>query len=583
MTQKLLFILTFILLAGCTTSKWTVVDEFAVDESEKPRLISEKEQLLVDEDPTVEKPILSLAPYKIIENEFSQRILVERAVQQYRPRWGFVLLALSGSAFAITAANTDLILSDATRTQRAGLTLSGGLLGVLAFTNLKEVGDPILTDEKQYLRSTGTITRKDTVRSMSSGRDETASVEITYKKQQIFNDPSVSLSNNSIDLNLGSFANELNGEFDKEGEIRVKTNYKESENVFSIPLKSFLEPYFIVREAVAQVRKNPSISSGNVIVELGEDSELLKLDDYSSDWVKVEYAGQEVYIAQENGVSEWRSRSDAQSALLVELTEVPFGEIDVENSIPILKSRNDADRAIIFSNIEGNQIGSRQLLNRSHQLFERYMRTSLQMSRNQILKITEPVRSSWKGQVEQCGNMEGGTLSVLVTGFAQVRERGGETDLVMIHAGTDGTLTEISLTELFRSLGECSPEKLFIFADLEYNTPEVDLLRQVSFRNGSGGVQQKLANRLIDNYPNSVVIFGNGINQQSSAFRGASDNDKQHYIFTYYLAEALKQRKTTMSDLINHLENNVDYTSRRLHDHPQEIRAFGNFSLNIAD
>jgi len=37
-----------------------------------------------------------------------------------------------------------------------------------------------------------------------------------------------------------------------------------------------------------------------------------------------------------------------------------------------------------------------------------------------------------------------------------------------------------------------------------------------------------------------------------------------------------------MSDLIRHLENNIDYTSRRLQDRPQEVRAFGNFTLNIA-
>jgi hypothetical protein len=37
-----------------------------------------------------------------------------------------------------------------------------------------------------------------------------------------------------------------------------------------------------------------------------------------------------------------------------------------------------------------------------------------------------------------------------------------------------------------------------------------------------------------------------------------------------------------MSELVRHLENNVDYTSRRLHDEPQEVRGYGNFMLDIA-
>lgn len=578
MTQKLLFLVTLFLLIGCTTSKWTVVDEFAVDESEKPRLVSEEERLLVEDHPTVENPILRLAPYKIIENEYSQRILVERAVQQYRPRWGFMLLALSGSAFAITAANSDLILANPTRTQQVGLSLTGGLLGVLAFTNLKEVGDPILTDEKQYLRSTGTTTRIDTVRTMLSAEDEkNASIEVEYKGQKVFEDQSISLSNNSIDLNVGSFADQLNREYDDEAEIVINAKFNDAESQFSFPINSFLETYFIIQEPVAQVRSNPSISSGNIIVELGEDSELLKLDDHSTDWVEVQYGGQDVFISRESGVTEWRSRSDAESALLVELTDIPFGDIDVENSLPILKSRNENDRAIIFSNIDDNQIGSRQLLNRGHQLFEHYMRTSLQMGSDQILKIFVPDNSQWEESVSQCGNMEGGTLSVFLTGFAKVRESQGERDLVMTHVDIEGEQTEISMTELFNTLADCGPEKLFIFADLEYLDPE-----EVRQNNGSRGIQQVVANRMLDNFSDAVVIFGNGVNQNSSAFRGSSDSDKQHYIFTYYLAEALKQRKTIMSDLINHLENNVDYTSRRLHDVPQEIRAYGNFSLNIA-
>jgi hypothetical protein len=101
--------------------------------------------------------------------------------------------------------------------------------------------------------------------------------------------------------------------------------------------------------------------------------------------------------------------------------------------------------------------------------------------------------------------------------------------------------------------------------------------------NSNGGKQQRLANRLIRNFPNAFVLFGNRVGQSSSVYTGSGDDDKRHHIFPYFWAEAIQQRKTQMADLVRHLENNVDYTSRRLHDEPQEVRGYGNFMLDIAE
>jgi len=137
------FILLFAFLSACTTSKWTVIDEHAIDEEEDPEIISETDILEIREYPTIESPIVTFAPYSLVEKEYTERVKIERFVQEYRPRWGFTTVALAGSAFAFSAANTGLILDSPTQTQKIGFNAAGSVLGILAFTNLRPVGDSI--------------------------------------------------------------------------------------------------------------------------------------------------------------------------------------------------------------------------------------------------------------------------------------------------------------------------------------------------------------------------------------------------------------------------------------------------------
>lgn len=580
LNRILFFGILLLITTGCTTSKWTVIDEHAINQSEPPAIVSEMELLIAEELPSIERPVLKLVPYSIVQREYAERVKIQRMVQKYRPKWGFSILAAAGSALAFTAANTDILMSGPSTTQRIALNSTGILLGTLAATNLRPAGDPILTDEIRYLRQTGINTKTDTV-FIQQTIDQTASLTITYEGTEIFHDPAVQLSDNSVEINIGAVAAEITDSIKKESEFVVTTNFKGGENIFSIPVSSFMELRFIIENPVVQLRSSPTISQDNILAELGEGSSLKQIEVFNEQWIRVEYGSADAFIQKSNGSSRLRSSVEGGSALLVELSDIPFGEIDVENSLPVLKSRNPDDRALIISGNRNNQAGTRQFAERDERLFKYYMSTSLRMTDDQIVEISDTSFSAWQEEIQFCRNLNGGSTIVYMHGYARRVIQDGRHMFAIFHINEEGEEQFIPLRDILTELSQCTAEKLFLFIDLEYIDQVIDG-RIISLTNVNGGRQQELANVLLGDFPNAFVLFSNRIGQQSSIFSGSIEDDKRHHIFTYYLAEGFKQRKTQMSALFRHLENNVDYTSRRLHDRPQEVQAFGNFMLDIA-
>lgn len=579
-----LFLLGIIIIAasGCTTSKWTVIDEHAVDSSEQPNVVQKSTQLILEQKPTVDNPVLRLAPYNIVQREYAERVQVQRMVQEYKPKWGFALLTLTGSVISFIAANSDYLIPSPTTTQRISLNATGAMLALLAATNLEEKGDPILTDEIRYLRQTGFNMRTDTLEVNTIG-DETGSIKIYNGDTVLLDEASVSVKNGDIEVNLGALSADISDQISGESEFVINAAFNGVENIYTIPVTDFLEPYFVIEDPIGQVRSSSSITRDNVIAEVGEGSSLPVVDGTLDQWVEIRYGNSDAFVQRNAGFTEWRSTAEDGPALLVELADISFGEIDVESSVPVIKSNNSEDRAYVLSGNDENQAGSNQFSDRDERLFIHYMNSALQMGENQVQTINNPDVTSWINDLQPCEDMAGGSLHIYLTGFARSTEtESGPENLELFHVNEAGEVNSLPLMDLFEQLSTCTAEKMFIYVDLEY-IDEVEDGQIISFMNANGGKQQRLANRLLRNFPNGFVLFGNRIGQSSSVYSGSPEDDKRHHIFPYFWAEAIQQRKTQISELVRHLENNVDYTSRRLHDQPQEVRGFGNFMLDIGE
>jgi hypothetical protein len=582
--MRVVLLLTgFLLLtASCTTSRWVVTDQYALDENANPEVVNRSNILVLEKGPTPEDPTLRYGAYEIMQEEYPLRVEMERTVQKYRPRWGFLLLGFAGTMFALTAANTGIIVGDAGRSQKAILNITGGVLGILSFINLQPSGEPIYTGETELMRRSGIEVLVDSTAIQNTESNRVDLVSISYRDTVLFSESNLPLSDKGLEINMASLSGELSGRVEAESEINVLVEYSGRQYRENIRADRFLAPFIRISEPVATIHSSPENREINVISEVGEDSQLQILSMDESEWLRVRYENTEAFILKSAGVREWRPLTGNASTRVYEFAEIPFGEIDVESGVPVLKNANPADKALIVTNGIGNQLGSRQYLTRDHDLYRHYSRNAFQVDQGSVYTIRERGGGELLELNETAGSMfDTGSLYLFLTGFAEIRDKpdGSGLEVVLVFENREEEVTDIPLVDFFREAARLAPESLYLFADLDY-LPNPDHTnserRLVSLISEASGELLRLV-------PNSAIIFSNRPGQRSGLYADPDSENRRHHIFSYYWAEALKQRKTEISDLVNHLDSNVDYMSRRLHDRSQEIQAYGNLSLDISE
>lgn len=580
MFRNLMLLIACAAAISCTSSRWVVTDQFALDESAEPVVLDQKTVFAVEKEPTVDDPVITFAAYDVTDLEYPLRVKVERSVQQYRPGYTFLALGLTGVAFSVLAANSDVILEDASGSQRAMLNISAGVIGALSFANMKPRGEPIYTGESELMRRSGVEVVQDSLRKLND-EDFTADLQVTFEGEELFSQSDLSFSQSALDINLASFASSLQSRVDEESVITIRLTYDEYSEETEVRVRDFLVPHLNITVPIAVLRNTPEVTELNAITEVGRGS-FLEILEKEDEWVRVRFEELEAYVERESGDEEWLSTAESGPALIFEFAELPFGEIDVENSLPILKTGNEDDRALILTNGIDNGIGIRQYLERDHRLFSHYMRTSFQMRSGQVRTLKDDSDGNLLNQLRNMESMGGsGSLYVYLSGFADYRSENGESEIKLVYRESDGETNMVSLEDLMRAVAEIDAGRVFLFADLEYAETGRQMNR-VTSRNGSGALQAA-AERITRQNARSVVVFSNRPGQHSGLYTGMIDGNMRHHIFNYFWADAIKKRKITVSALLDHLDSNVDYTSRRLHDRPQEIQAFGNFSLHLVN
>lgn len=577
MKRSFLLLLCLFLMSACSSSRWVITDQNTINAEREPTLLSEEHILLLEDKPSVENPVMSFGTYVVQEKEYEKRVLVERTVQKYRPKWQFLLLGITGAAFAATAGNTNLILPSVSVGQQVAFNVAAAVLGGLAFTNMEPVGEPIYTGETRMRRRSGTEILTDTTRTESFNEDLNIALDVLYNNEVVFSEPDIVLEDGSFDVNLVSFLEYIEDDITAESSLGVKLAYNGFQTSYEISVPEFLAPFVTVTEPVAVVRNAPSVNDLNVVTEVANGSSLELIGEYSDQWYRVRFGGSEVFMSRNAGEVQWMSESQSGSPDVFEFADVSFGEIDVENSVPVLKQNNPNDRAIILTNGFSDEIEPRQYLGRDHELFRFYMRYALQMDQDQIFNIQVDSTENWQQELSGIAEMDStGTLFVYMSGSSFIDD---SNNMYLDREQLESEGSQLK-TFVFNSFERINPSSLALFADVEFITESSS--NGVEARNYLSALQE-FSNDLLRRIPNSAIIFSHRPGQQSSLYIGGDTENKRHHIFTYYLAEAMKRRNTEISDIVRHLENNVDYTSRRLHDRPQEVQVFGNLTIDIAE
>ncbi len=579
-THIVCIIVLGMLISSCTSARWTIEDKNATDRSQ--REILQQDQFLIPaqelrpENPTLRLNLLSRTKYR-----FSQRILAQRNIQDYRLRPGFIALGLSGAAIAFVAANSTAIGNNKSPTRVWALNTVGALLAASGFLNLKPVGEPRSTGEERFLKNSGSITQVDTVQ-VQQDFDANTTVTIVYEGENIYREESSTIPGGQLTIPLGEELNELEITGKDPGSVQVKVGFEDSLYSYNYPVADVLQPYARVTSQLATLRNSTDeTTDDNIVADLVEGSQVQIQSSDSEQWYQVLYGISEHYIRKENAEIVWRSSGFVQEDQVVTVPRLPFGEVDVESNIPILRSPQQNAMALIVTNQEySGTYQQRNYAHRDGQLIKTYLQTALGYPKENIYEIND-LRDSdtlnrLLAQMRVAAN-DSTELTVFLSGYGAVNQEEDEASLSLLGVNEEGEEppSVARLDELFGQFSTITAAQTLILSDIDFS--------QSSGNYSANQAQQILESNVdeLNNGEQSAVLFGTQLNQPTSLYVSSSGDDKKHHIFPYFFAKALQQRMTNLSAIYQYLERNVSYTARRLHDQPQDPLLLGNTLLDL--
>lgn len=553
-----------------------VKDREAVDSSDS-KVLNEETFLSLSDSLSPENPVLRLEVLSNTTFQYNEKILVERTIQDYRLRPGFVILGLAGGAAAFYAGNSSQLGGN--RMQSVTLNTIGALLSVSGFFNLKPDGDPRPVGEERYLDDTGTFTETDTVH-IDKDIPSPANISVTYNGRTVFEEEITQISGGQIDIPLANRFEDLKLTDPHPGQFEVEVEFQDSTYHYTNPVSSILEPYARVNAEFTELRREPVINTENVLAQLAEGSQVYVEGIHNNDWYKVRYGIFESYIRRDDAEIQWRTANFSEDTEIVTIPSVPFGNIDVESNIPDLRNEVENAQALIVTNESYvESLPQRRYTHRDGQLMEAYLNEALGYQSDhihflrdindpqQVFDIIDKIDSSADEDTE---------LFIYIAGFGAIKADQEDNELFLknIEQETDPAV-DLPLKALLTRLGNIPAQQKWVLADIDFSINMPDSLSNYQ-------VEQFMASHasVFTEDSNTALILGSEPGRPSRLYRSSTE-DKNHHIFPYLFARALQQHRTDIIQIYSLLNQNISYTSRRLHDRSQSPVLYGDRTLSF--
>lgn len=565
-----------LLSVSCTTSRWVVKDREAVDSSDS-KVLNEETFLHLSDSLSPENPVLKLEVLSNTTFQYTEKILVERTIQEYRLRPGFVILGLAGGAAAFYAGNSSQLGGN--RMQSITLNTIGALLSVSGFFNLKPDGEPRPVGEERYLNDTGTFIETDTVR-VDKDISSPANVFVTYNGRTVFEEEIKQISGGQINIPLANRFEDLKLTDPNPGQFEVEIEFQDSTYRYTNPVSSILDPYARVNTEFTELRREPAVNSENVLAQLAEGSQVFVEGIHNNDWYKVRYGIFESYIRRDDAEIQWRTANFSEDTEIVTIPTVPFGNIDVESNIPHLREDIQNAQALIITNESYvESLPQRRYTHRDGRLIEAYLEDGLGYQDEnihflrdihdpqQVFDIIDKIDSSADEETE---------LFVYIAGYGAIKADQEDNELFLknIEQETNAAV-DLPLKAFLTRLGNIPAQQKWVLADIDFSIHMPDSLSNYQ-------VEQFMASHAsaFTEDPNTALILGSEPGRPSRLYRSSTE-DKNHHIFPYLFARALQQHRTDIIQIYSLLNQNISYTSRRLHDRSQSPMLYGDRTLSF--
>ena len=560
--KSILFFFLILCSLGCSTSTWVVKNQYETDRNDF-ELIDTKQYLNRVGTITPNNPIVQFELLSVNDFNYTQRVRSDRYIQRYKPRFSRVLLGLVGAGLAWYAATEAQEIS--TKNYLYGV---AGLISLTSLLNMKPSGTPTPTGESRLLRKSGTINEKDTVRA-SQLAGTTVSYTMYYDGKIVAIGEDIEYRNNRYTVNLLESFNPKKTEFNTNDVITLELYFNDDIYVNTIPVTSFLEQFVVVKAPITALRDEPLLDSRSILTDLAQGSQL-KLVSQEESWYKVLYGISETYIAKIDAQLIWRPSEFASQLSIITVPNIPFGNIDVETNIPRIKERTENAYAFSIANREyQGSYSERSFAERDAQLLNEYLiqaygynpsnvRTTTNIENEQQLVLAYNRLANEFRQIQE-------KLVVYVSGYVV---QGSDNEILLV--GTGGALSStINLNSFLEEISKLQVKELILLLDID------------NVENKETKLVEPLAQKILENNPNTAILVSSTESQRSRNYSSSGGEQKRHSIFSYYIADGIKKGGSTISEILNHLQRNVDYTSRRLHDQPQHILFFGNSKLSF--
>lgn len=564
----LLIIVVLIAGSACSSSKWVVENQQEIDRNDfeliDSRKFLERVGTTTPENPTVNYDLKSANTF-----EYALRVRTDRYIQRYRPSFKSIIFGLAGSGLATGAA----LSVDQPGISNNILLGTAGFIALSQFLNMKPSGEPTPTGEVRLLRKTGTVEETDII-SVTPTADDQPVYSVYYNGRTVIDEAEIPYINSQYTINLIEDLNPEFFDFDTTESIRVEVVYNGQSSMERILVKDIFESFVVVSSEVTALRDEPELDSRNILTDLAFGSQM-KLVQEDSLWYKVLYGISETWISKSDAYPIWRPSEFASQLSIIAIPNIPFGNVDVESNIPVLKERNDSTYAFLLANGEfQGELSERLYAQRDARLMDEYLQKAIGVPANNIVKAydiqsQQQLTTAYNRLADKLRSNRK-QLIIYLSGYVMR----GEDNVTLYLKSTGGSEeAPVNLNELLKSLARLNTDELILFGDLD----------NIDQNSGNNELLSKLGNQILQEQPNSIVIFGSTENQRSRNFSVANGDQKRHSIFTYFVADALKNRQVTASGIINHLQRNVDYTSRRLHNQPQHVIYFGDTNISLID
>jgi len=580
---SLILLVALLSLSACTSARWTVKDKGAIDRQES-RVLESENFLTIASPVTPDSPALQLQVQSKTTYEYPQKVLAQRTIQDYKLKPGFMVLGVIGGGLAAYAANSGTFSDGQSSAATFSLNVAAVLMAASGFMNMKPVGEPRPTGEERFLRTTDYVTELDTL-AIDNTEGQTANVDIRYGTQRLVVNEERPIEGGELNISLGGILSNLDIRGEYTEEVGIQITFNDSTYTYSYPLEQVLRPYARVITPVTELRNAPQQDEQNILAELVEGSQLEVVETIDTEWYKILYGISENYINQQDVELIWRPSDFSEDSEVVAVPVVPFGNIDVENNIPILSGINRNAYGLIISNENYERpFPARSHAHRDGLLINAYLENALGFQSQNItelldIRTADPLLNS----IRQLRNETNDSSQVFIYlgGYGTISNSNEGNSPIVYYLPVDSTTAgEISMEELFREIATIPSDKMLVLADVEFrNGDQQSALNEEELPVSSP--LQRAAAILTNRKSNASVIFGSQINQQSELYVGDRTEDKKHHLLPYFFARALQERNTGINEIYQYLQRNIPYTARRLHDRSQDPQLYGNSSLEL--